>query len=336
MNMQNHEIEQALEHGVATLKRHGAIFENVRFTVGAEGIGVQVCDSTKPYRIHLPDTVLLDFERLDFSGAEMVFDTSGLPDDLVCLWQEIFTITLAPSRVEQLRQTLSAFQELPVAVQGKLRGLCAFFDEATSIKEVELKKRLICARYITKAEKTWLMPLLDFVNHSAQGGSFEVNPESVAISGSSEGEVTVNYTFGDAFHYLALYYFPAQVRHAYSMALNLQFNGRPLSIERYYLAYDQLQAGALSPKIVIKPDGTVVLSRLLLGQSGAPHTVIPAFKLAWEKAGLPHAEDLFKAIYRTNVSLFVDLLRDLEGVEGMAADWLRQATYQQLKLMAEH
>lgn len=338
MTMQNHEIQQVLERGVTTLKRHGAIFENVRFEVSEEGISVKVRDPQQPYRIDLPDAVLLDFARLDFSGDDMVFDSADLPEDLAGLWQEIFAITLAPTRVERLRQTLSAFEGLPDAVVAKMKGLSlgAFLGEDAALADVALKKQLICARYIAKGGQTWLMPMLDFVNHSPTAGEFQVSADSVAITGNASDEVTVNYTFGDAFHYLALYHFPAQVRHAYSMAINLQFNGRPLRIERSYLDYDRHQAGAVSPKVVIKEDGTVVLSRLLLGQGSMPHTVIPAFKLAWEKAGLPHAEELFKALYRTNVAMFVELLRDLECVQGMAADWLRQATYQQLKLMAEH
>lgn len=336
--MQVHEIEKILAGGVATLQRHGALFENVRFTVGPEGIGVHVVDPQAPYRIHLPDAVLLDFERLSFDGDEMAFNAAGLPADLVGLWQEIFAITLARQRLARLRETLTAFRGLPAAVQTKMKGLSlgAFLEDDAALTDVALKKRLICARYIAKAGKTWLMPLLDFVNHSPEAGDFQVNVDGVAISGKATDEVMVNYTFGDAFHYLGLYHFPARVRHAYSMAINLNFNNRPLRIERSYLDYDRHQPGALSPKIVIETDGTVVLSRLLLGQTGGQHTVIPAFKLAWDKAGLPHAEELFKAIYRTNVALFVDLLRDLDGVQGMAADWLRQATYQQLKLMAEH
>jgi len=192
------------------------------------------------------------------------------------------------------------------------------------------------ARYMFKNDQAYLIPLLDFVNHDPGAGPFQVDEDGVGISGATQGEVFVNYTYGDAFHYLALYQFPAHVKHAYSMSLNLRLKGRLLRIGRSYLVHEELIPGGLSPRIDIAQDGSVALSMLMLGSREAAGIAIPAFKLAWEKAGLEEADSVFKEIYQINVSLFVDFLADLNGISGMAADWLRQSTYQQLKLMAEH
>lgn len=331
------DIIAIIEQAAATLKKYGARFENVRFEERSGGVSVHVCESALPYSIVLPDEVLLDFSCLDFSGDDLVFDDAALPDDIRDLWRGIFRVTLSDARVAQLRSTLDTFAALPDSIRSKLGGIgLGFLCDQSRLSDVQLKKLLICSRYIGKNGKLLLMPVLDFVNHGPSAPDFQIEGGCIQISGMTPDEVLVNYNYGDVFHYLSSYFFPAESKHAYSYALNLSFNDRPLRIERSYLVGETLTPKARSPKILVREDGGIVLSALRLGQREHPNAVIPAFKLAWEKAGLPHAEELFKAIYRTNVSLFVDLLRDLEGVEGMAADWLRQATYQQLKLMAEH
>jgi len=122
--------EPIFNEWVVVLRKYGAVFDNVCFMENQEGISVHVGEASRPYRIYLPQAVLLDINRLDFSGADMAFDAAGLPADLAVLWRGLFDITLAQGRTRGLQETLKSFHELPEVVKNKARalGLGYFFD----------------------------------------------------------------------------------------------------------------------------------------------------------------------------------------------------------------
>lgn len=329
------QFNEKVQQWMGVLTRYGALFENLRFQVNDYGISVHVIDAAKPYHLVLPVGVLLPFTRLTFTDDGYQLDGTGMPADMLVMWQEILDFVLSDDRIAGLQQVFAAFYALPETIKAKLESIhLAEHAKCEQLPAALARKLLIQARYFNHNGQHFVMPVLDFVNHSPLSDGFIVANDSISIKGSSTDEVCVNYSKGDAFALLSTFHFPAQVNYAYSLGIKMNYKGHAIEIKRnpnenHYVA------DLAVPKMSLD-NGTVVISSFMLGNKKHPTLPLLGVKAALENAQFFDTDNFYRTIYRFNVQWFLQLLGDLEGVQGLAADWLRQTTYQHLALMAEH
>lgn len=329
------DFEQNIADWRQLLVNQGAVFDNVTFKSGQAGVSIHVLDPHKHYRIFLPTSLLLPVDRLQFNEDGYLLDKTGLSDVMTQMWHQIFDFVLSEQRIDQLLSIQHQLCDLPAAVLAKLTAIT--MSVSPKWTRAQARARLIMSRYIFIDGKYYLMPVLDFANHSPDSKGFEVTTEGVGVSDTAHDEVCVNYSHGDAFHFYFLYLFPAKVYSAYSIGLTFGFLGKKIELHRNYLQMKRAANQCPIPSFHVTDD-KIQVDGILLGSARLNAVVMSSFQQAFSDAGLPsqHAYEFFTAVYKANVNWCIALLKDLQGVEGLAADWLRQTTYQHLALMAEH
>lgn len=329
------EFTQQSQSWIETLRGAGAVFDNVRPMLGEHGACLALIDSAQPFRVHLPRTVLLDHQKIHPTATGFELDTTELSPEFARMWNEILSFTLSDERVESLLHLAATLQDLPFEVH-KYLGALGLEGLSKVNDAVVARKKLIEARYLTLDGKYYLLPVLEFANHDRQGVGFRIdgNTKAVRVEGRSSHEVLINYTWGDAFHFLAAYHFPAEVNHAYSLPMRFEFGDRVVTVFRNYMASGRGAAGELLPKIAIGAKGEVLVSSVLLGEIDKSGAGYRSFEAVWCGAGLTHPRIVFDTIMQNNLNWLSQFYETLCEREGTWEKWLQAAVQQQRQIMA--
>lgn len=323
---------QESEGWIETLRRAGALIENIRPVLGTEGVSLTVIDPTQPFRICLPYTALLNHQRIQLTAKGFHLDSTELTPEFIGMWHQILAFTLSEARVKSLIQLAASLNNLPQDVRSflgplSMEGLLKMNDPVVA------RQKLLHARYLSLGGNYYLLPVLEFANHDRHGQGFgqDGKAKAVCVEGRANGEVLINYTRGDAFHFLATYHFPAEVNHAYSLPMRFEFGDRPVTILRSFMASER--GNGDGGKVVIDSKGEIHISSVLLGEIGKSCEGFRRFEAAWSGAGLTHPNEVFEAVVQHNLSWLERFQMALQGQECIWGKWLQMAADQQRKIM---
>ncbi len=337
------ELATLVAAGLPVLTARGAVFDNVRFHADDRGVGVWVVDANRPARVLLPPACLVPHAAIDLSGPVPVIDPTACPDAPLRDYAEReLRYALAPDRVNAHRALLQAFAALPESLRRALTGsaLLPGLLSTPIPDDATLRQALLQARVLRAHDGTPVfMPLLDFVNHHGDAGSFDVTEAGIGVHGKAadSGELFVAYNIGDAFHLLNGYAFPGHSAFAFSMGMEfVTHGGDRVRVARRFTEFQANGPEGLRLPQIERAGGAVVCAHVWLGSARTPRKPARSFVAAWTQAGLANGAAVFAQIQRLNWLHVLDIADQTRGLSGEAADMVYAAARMQLQRMADH
>ena len=313
----------------------GGKAENVMQRKGAFGMGLFPIDPAKPIELLVPDELLVPIDNIDLCEGDVVIkDDSAFPEG----YGEWFRRYQANySWGAEGRDNTTAFEEglkaLPNNVQLLMKRIGLYNAEKRfpgENAELELMQRFIQTRCINRQERKVIMPMIELLNHSPSAKPYDMPEAGIAVSGLHDGEVLVKYSVSDPIRRLLAYGFNAKEPLGFSIFLRLQHRDHKVVVQG---------GGGRQPmkpcSIELKED-VVVLQQPLLASSMRPKMPRTLFIQACRNIEGIDANELFDQIHQRNTQALVQLMRELDGVEGDIAQRLRTGCLDQLAALSEH
>lgn len=317
-------------------ERHGARYENVEFRNDAYGMGIYPVDQNLPFRIFVPEAILLPLDELKPNGENPELRAYQMSEELRHAWADLVGLFVKPHKIVQLKDFIAEFVKLPTDVKNLLSGflaLCVMPDLSTT----RLTSMLFQARTLRVGGKSQLLPLLDFANHSEQGTRFKTDRLGVQIEGKTDEEVTVTYNKGDVWTYLQTYHFLAESSHCYGITMSVRLPGLPaIAIEREFMSLSPTQKDLSKqiPALVQKGDSWQ-LSHVMMGNRKQPHAPKQWFKEALQGSPFEvRADELWANIRHHNLREIARLICLLDEHQVPLDHLVRKAALQYLDVMA--
>ena len=313
----------------------GGKAENVMQRKGAFGMGLFPIDPAKPIDLMVPDELLVPIENIELrDGGIAIKDESSFQEgygDWFRRYQSNY------SWGAEGRENTLAFEEglkaLPNNVQRLMKSIGLYnADNRYPGKEPdkEIYQRFIQTRCINRKGKKVIMPMIDLLNHSPSAKPYEMPENGIAVSGLHDGEILVKYSVSDPIRRLVNYGFNSPEQMGLSLFLRLQYRNSKIVI----------QGGGgnqvMKPCGIEMKDDLTIFQQPLLASKMMPKMPRTLFIQACRKIEGIDADELFEVIHQRNTQALVQLMRELDGVEGDVAKQLRTGCLDQLAALSEH
>lgn len=313
----------------------GGKAENVMHRKGAFGMGLFPIDPAKPIDLMVPDELLVAIDNIELRDGNVVIkDESTFPDgyaDWFSRYQSNY------SWGAEGRENTLAFEEglkaLPSNVQELMKRVGLYNSEKRfpgDDLEQELVQRFIQTRCIFRKDRRVIMPMIDLLNHAPTAKPYDMSGNGIAVGGMHDGEILVKYSASDPLRRFISYGFNAQEQMGFSLSFRLQHRDRMVVVQG---------GGGRQPlqpfKVEIKDD-RIVLQQPLLASNGSPKMPRTLAIKALKNIEGIEPNELFEQIHQRNTQALVQLLRELDGVDGDVAQRLRTGCLDQLAALSHH
>jgi len=320
----------------STFRALGGVADNVVQREGALGRGIFPVDASKPVRIHVPKSLLVpesDIEVRD--GGLHVRDGA----DVAPATRDFFDAyhafaSWSGEGKDEVTDFLDGIRNLPEPAASVLREELHldFLFEPPTLET--LRERFIKNRSITIGDVAAAMPMVELVNHSMDGISYDTS-DGVTVAGRFDGEVLVRYNLADTYLRFVHYGFVAPERFAFSLPMDIRHSRGALVIRQDYDVH-RLQGDVPIP-LTSARGGELVLSHVTLGDrknAFAPRLVFQ--QLLKQAAGveLAEAQELFDQILLVNRTQFLKVLGACEEAEGGMVRDIRRMCRLQLEALS--
>lgn len=313
----------------------GGKADNVMQRKGAFGMGLFPIDPAKPVDLFTPDELLVPIENVELREGDVVIkDENGFPEgygDWFRRYQANY------SWGAEGRENTLALEEglkgLPDTVQTLMKRVGLYNAENRfpgNNADQELMQRFIQTRCINRKDRRVIMPMIDLINHSPSAKSYDMSGDGISVAGLQDGEVLVKYSVSDPIRRLIAYGFNAPEPFGFSLSFRLQHRDRVVVV----------QGGGgrqpLQPCGIELKDDRIVLKQPLLASSSSPKMPRTLLIKACQSVEGINAHELFEQIHQRNTQALVQLLRELQNVEGEIAQRLRLGCLDQLAALSHH
>ena len=313
----------------------GGKAENVMQRKGAFGMGLFPIDPAKPVDLFIPDELLVSIENIELRGGEVVIkDDNSFPagyGDWFRRYQANY------SWGAEGRENTLAFEEglkgLPDSIGMMMKRVGLYNSDNRfpgTDPDQELLNRFIQTRCINRKDRRVIMPMIDLLNHAPSAKPYDMSGDGIAVAGLHDGEVLVKYSVSDPIRRLLGYGFNAPETLGFSLSFRLQHRDRLVVV----------QGGGgrqpLQPCGIALKDDRVVLKQPLLASSTSPKRPRTLLIKACRSLEGIDAHELFEQIHQRNTQALVQMLRELQGVEGDVAQRLRNGCFDQLAALSHH
>ena len=313
----------------------GGKAENVMQRKGAFGLGLFPIDPSKPIDLLVPDELLVAIDNVELRDGDVVIkDETGFPEGYPD-WFRRYQANY--SWGAEGRENTLAFEEglkaLPEAVQTLLKrhGLYNADNRFPgNDPDQELLQRFIQTRCINRKGKRVIMPMIDLLNHAPSAKPYDMSGNGIAVGGMHDGEVLVKYSVSDPIRRLIGYGFNAPEPMGFSLAIQIPHREKPVVVR------GGSGRAALQPCEVQFKDDRVILVQPLLAAASSPKMPRTLFIKACRAIEGVDPNELFDQIHQRNTQILVQLLRNLQGVDGDVAEKLRTGCLDQLAALSHH
>jgi hypothetical protein len=311
----------------------GGILENVRLGHGPLGRGLFPIEPGRPFRIRLPPNLLVD-------ASNVVFDNGVLriaPDANVGARERRFLedyyahISWGGGGRAEIERIFEQAAELPPELRQKLLTHYRCGDWFAEPSPQLIQTQFVDSRELGGFhERDVMMPIIELANHGPVC-SYD-DTDSLSIGGTTLDEITVRYASGDTYAIFHSWGFVTECDIAFSVLLEGSVGGTPLQIGRNTV---EGTAGArpLLPALS-RSGGILRLNFLMLSNRMAARLCRGNFRSVFRAAGFAGVDETFDRICMANQRQFLDLLDDLEPLEGAMAGELRRMARLQLQALA--
>lgn len=307
----------------------GGIADNIRLGEGRFGRGLFPADPSKPIRVHIPESLLVDAnlcslednavrvgpraqigarEKAFLENYERDFSWGVSGGDTKALLQMIHD---AP---EEIR----AFLDTPLNLDWWLAN-----PTPTAIAE-----RYLGSRTLRYNETSVIIPVVELANHGV-GTQYRIE-HGIGLSGHFSSEVLVRYDIGDPLYVFKSWGFAGN--EDFALSLHLGLNQYGIVIHREDIT-QKAADNPFAPETSFE-DGKLALSYLLLGHKKFPGLARSIFNDVMRKAGRSDAAEVFEFIQHINRQQFLKLIELSEGAEPRLGRLLRDVARYQLQAMS--
>ncbi len=313
----------------------GGRAENVMQRKGAFGLGLFPIDPAKPVDLFVPDELLVPIENLELQDETLVIkDDSSFPDGYSD-WFRRYQANY--SWGAEGRENTLALEEglkgLPDVIQTLMKRVGLYnADNRFPGKDFdqEVMQRFIQTRCINRKEKRVIMPIIDLLNHAPAAKAYDMSGDGIAVAGLHDGEVLVKYSVSDPIRRLVAYGFNAPEPFGFSLSFRIQHQGRLMVV------HGGGGRQPLQPCSIEIKDDRVILKQPLLASTSAPKMPRTLFIKACRSLEGINANELFEQIHQRNTQALVQILRELQDIEGDVAHRLRTGCLDQLAALSHH
>jgi hypothetical protein len=336
-------IEVSWETLLAEFLALGGIAENITLRQGPLGRGVFPVDPVKPVLLRVPPNLLVPTTDVELRDGNLVTKASSTLGERERAFFDRYQreMSWGAGLSLQLWQAQREWNQLPQAVQTTLReigwivGLDSRFSEPS---EDLCFERYMLTRQIQHGDGSFLMPMLELVNHNDRAEGFSHGDRignGLAVSGVFEGEVLVKYNVFDCWGMALFHGFCHATDYALSLAFSCQSDNSRVEIHYDCNRYERYKTVAL-PVVRVEEDGTVDFSFLMLGHVRYPRLPRAIFHHVTKDTPIKRPDELFDLIQHYNRMQLLKFLRVSEGAATPLVDMLRGAAYHQLAGLSNH
>lgn len=321
---------------LAEFRRLGGVADNIRLGTGALGRGLFPVDPVRPVALRVPENLLLPIRHAKFRDGQFVVSADAPVGSAERAWLEHYENAFswgAGGRADT-ENFLQGLHAMPLAVREKLARSFGMDIALRELSPELVEQRFLHARMISYGNSHVVMPLVEMVNHG-QAPTYDFDG-GVGVTGNFADEILVRYSDSDTLDFFLIWGFVCET--AVAMSLPLTIPAGPLVIARDTDDGEVIEIAARSPfdfrlPRISSEGGKMRLSFLPLGLKGYPRIPKGAFRRVFRDAGMPANDELFELALFMNRTLFLELMRMLEDVEGAMARSLRTMCRMQLETL---
>jgi hypothetical protein len=308
----------------------GGVAENISRGKGPFGRGIFAANRGRQSRIFVPESLLIDAERIFFENGRLrVKDLHGPAEQFFERYQNAFS--WGDGGREDCEEHLATLQSIPAKAAEFVTAHFGRPAPPADDASEWVRRRFLASRQIRYANRKVLMPVLELVNHG-QLAKF-ASKKGLEISGTFEDEVLVRYVDGDPLTLFALYGFSSRERKAYSFSMNIAHDGFNLKIGRQLR--NAKKGDRFKMPTVKQEANRIAISHLMIGSARNPRLSRAIFQKLMRGIGIAKVDELFDRIVVTNNQKLFDLLALLEEHDGQGVPILRKAIHYQLEGIAQ-
>lgn len=310
----------------------GGTADNLCLRQGAYGRGLFACDPSKPVKVLVPESLLVDVKHVLFENDAFRVgpDAPIGPRQRSFLesYQREFSWGTARGEIEELLQmTHDAPAELRELMKTPFNS-DRWLAEPTA---KAIQERFLDSRVIRYKGLDVVMPILELTNHG-HAARFETG-NGVGLSGNFAGEILVLYQLADPLHIFNKWGF-ASGGEPFALSLHMGLEGKSGSL---VLRRDDVRLKPDSrpfyPQVTIADD-KMTLSYMMLGHKSYPKLARGNFERIMKDAGHGHAQETFDRIQHINRMQFYRLIAACEGAAPRLGRLLRDVARFQLEAMS--
>jgi hypothetical protein len=312
----------------------GGTADNVSLKAGRYGRGLFPVDPSKPVKLHIPDTLLLDPKYVSIVNGNFSVDT-GAPigrreKSFLENYERDFSWGATHHETEGLLQMFYAAPAELRELLSKSFDLDPWLGGPTA---EAVFHRFFTSRLVHYKDRAVIMPIVELANHGSAPG-YELD-DGVGLSGRFEDEVLVRYNQLDPLQVFQHWGFVSTIESfgwSLSFGISLESKQLDLRIRRNDLNFEEGR-DPFYPQV--QKDGEqTVLSKMLLGHKAYPGVPRGIFYRVCSEAGVDDAAELFDRIQHVNRTQFLCLARLSETAAPRLGRLLRNLAYAQLELLS--
>jgi len=320
---------------LAEFRRLGGTAENVRMGYGSLGRGLFAIDPSRPVDLHTPPNLLVRRRDVIFADDRFHVSPSAPVGEAERAWLERYLneFSWGGGGREETRAEIERMRSLPMPVRERLARTFGMNHCIGELSPDMIAQRFFASRVITLDEET-VMPMIELVNHGDAPPYDSTN--GLAVRGLFSDEVLVSYSEAhDTFLCFASWGIVCERPFAYSIPARLPTAQGDMVISinpdegRMIEAKLPNPVPLKLPKVTIE-NGQISLSFLMLGMKGAPRIPKGMFRRMVSDARLQLDDEPFEMAQHFSRSAFMNLLKNLDRVEGDVAATLRRVCLMQL------
>jgi len=309
----------------------GGTADNVRLGEGRFGRGLFPCDPSKPVKVHIPDSLLVEvgYIRFDNDTFRLRPDTPVGARERVFLenYQRDFSWGVARQYTHDLLQMM---HEAPTELRELLStpfGIDIWLENPT-LKSVQ--QSYFASRRIQYKNKHVIMPIVELANYG-RTAQYELE-DGVGISGQFDGEILALYMFSDVLEVFKYWGFASEEEFI-ALSLPMGLEGKAGFIKIGKEAVDNPDRDPFFPHVSVEGD-RVALSYLMLGHKRYPRLAKGIFYRIMRDAGRTDAAETFDKIQHINRTQLHKLIAASEHAAAPLGRLLRHVARLQLEIMS--
>lgn len=289
----------------------GVKLENVHFNFGNSGIEARVDDRTAPFRIFIPKSLIIDCKDIDFN-SEVPKARQKLSPLKSKFFEKYFSLMWSKGKKTQILKKIDHIKEHHNIYQNL--GLDHFMDFDTSNYAINIVLR--DTYKIQHYDKNCLMPIMDFINHSSNGKSYNVSKIGIQLDGLSESDqIYAQYNLHDPLGQYALYLFSEPTNFGYSLPAKIPFdNGKYLVIQRS-LGSSKNVGGRLLPQVKVINE-KIYLSSLTISSKQYPNKPAKDFAEFASRMNINDYHLIWDRIKANNFEYLLKIYKETEMMDG--------------------
>ena len=305
---------------------------NVIQREGEFGLGLFPIDPSKPVELRAPKNLLVPTDNIILKNGNIAIKNDEKFPPGYANWYERFQSDF--SWGAEAKHSIQSFEEglrsLPKDCLLLLEkfGFYVSSDRYPQGKEVDaIFQRFIKTRQINLQGNTYLMPIIELINHSPKHQSWGLSDNGIHIEGQFDGEMLVRYSIADPLIRLIQYGFNCREPMCFSI------NQKIIHNDRTVLVRGGINFEVLKPfKIEIR-ENKYILNNPILSHSINPKLPRKIFKESLHDYGWIDPDTLFEQIHMKNNIALIKILKSLDGTCGSVSCQLTSACLDQLEIL---